>query len=718
MILLAHSARKGRREQTYREHICGVTSKTFGNLAELVPYISEERTKSYGAILAPAAAFHDLGKLNSEDQDVLAGRKKAAHLPVEHRDAGVKHLLGDELERPEATLVYAHHWPGLPDLAEQKVSIAPFRFSEAISDSDANLRSYLRMHSQALDRPTDYVEPTRMRLTSLEYRILLSCLVDADYCDTSGECPDVSETRWEERLQKLDQYVDLLPEEDAQQDLGRNRLRSVLYNSCKSASVDSVIEYCDSPVGSGKTTAVMAHMLRTAKEHHLRRIFIVLPYTSIISQTVEVLRKAIVLDGEDPQEIVAEHHHQADFERVELRHLASTWMPRVIVTTAVQFFETLASNQPAKLRKLHQLPGSGIILDEYHASLPIRLMPPAWKWLTELTAQWGCRVCMCSATAVKFWENPIFQKQSQQTALPLIPIDLSTELNSFEQSRIAFNAWGGNVPHFGGMPELAVYLKGFHGSRIVVLNTVQSAAVFAKYLKAHGSDVLHLSSALTPGDREHTIQEIKRRLAPENSYQDDWTLVATSCVECGMNFSFHYGFCELRSLQSYIQLGGRVRRNSEAEYGDASLTAFTIVDDSFSVNHGFSDSMNVFTKMILSKTLSGISPTEAVTRAFRDECKTSGNLSERVCKNDRQKQFCAVAREFRVIDDDTVTVVASQSLAARIRSGEIVSSRDIQRGSVNLRASTCKRLELPDDELPALSELQYDSFLGYMKSLV
>jgi CRISPR-associated endonuclease/helicase Cas3 len=109
---------------------------------------------------------------------------------------------------------------------------------------------------------------------------------------------------------------------------------------CKGAATDAVMEYCDSPVGTGKTTAVMAHMLKIAQTHHLRHIFVVLPYTNIISQTVEVLRKAVVLDGEDPEAIVAEHHHQADFENPEYRRLATTWTAPIIVTTAVQFKDT------------------------------------------------------------------------------------------------------------------------------------------------------------------------------------------------------------------------------------------------------------------------------------------------------------------------------------------------------------------------------------------
>ena len=116
-----------------------------------------------------------------------------------------------------------------------------------------------------------------------------------------------------------------------------------MYDACRAAKIESPLRACDAPVGSGKTTAVMAYLLQVAQKRGLRHIFIVLPYTNIIKQSVEVYREALVLPGERTEDVVAEHHHQADFEDVSLRQLATLWRAPVIVTTAVQFFETLAS---------------------------------------------------------------------------------------------------------------------------------------------------------------------------------------------------------------------------------------------------------------------------------------------------------------------------------------------------------------------------------------
>ena len=149
---------------------------------------------------------------------------------------------------------------------------------------------------------------------------------------------------------------------------------------------------CDSPVGSRKTTAIMAHLLKVAKHKHLRRVIVVLPFTNIIDQSVDVYRKALVTSDEDATEIVAAHHHKAEFDDPPSRQFAYLWHAPVVVTTAVQFFETLAAGKPAALRKLHEVPGSAIFIDESHTALPTHLWPQAWKWLRELRLELSRRV--------------------------------------------------------------------------------------------------------------------------------------------------------------------------------------------------------------------------------------------------------------------------------------------------------------------------------------
>ncbi len=715
MTWLAHSARQGRPAQLYSEHVQGVVCKVRTNIKNVIRFSTAKNREAYVDIVQQAAFYHDLGKLSKPNQAVLSGEKVSKNLLIEHRDAGIKHLLGSKKESPDATLIYAHHWPGLPNLPQETLRENSFRIIEAKEDTNQFLSEYLSLHKQLTECLKIDEQDFQLRLSSLEYRILLSCLVDADYSDTAGVEISTPASRWAERLDKLDQFVAGLNSDVDALSSTRNKQRNELDECCKNRPLNSSLEFCDSPVGTGKTTAVMARALKIANTSGLRHVFVVLPYTNIISQTVDVLRKALVLEGEDPLQVVAEHHHQADFEGIEYRDLATTWTASIIVTTAVQFFETLASNQPSKLRKLHQLLGSCVIIDESHAALPTMLMPAAWKWLTDLTTSWGCYVCLCSGTSYRFWENVEFRQLRTTEVSRILTQDLANKLESFEQQRLTLNVQARKVPHFKGVSALSEYLQEFNGPRLVVLNTVRGAAYLAKVLRNNGKDVLHLSTALSPSDREKVIAEVKRRLGSDSLYGEDWTLVATSCVECGMDFSFQNGFCELRSVQSYLQLAGRINRNGE--YEDSSLNCFTIADDNFKVHPTFAIAQSVFKKLIELGALNSESITDIVSKAFMMECKQMGGLSESISNADRRCDFADVAEKFKVISEDTVTVLVDPVLIEKLHSGVTISNRKLQRGSVNMRRSLLKELGVTESELPYLTSDQYDDFVGYMKNI-
>ena len=112
------------------------------------------------------------------------------------------------------------------------------------------------------------------------------------------------------------------------------------------------------------------------------------------------------LPGEEPETVVAELHCKADFEDEDTRYLTSLWRAPIIVTTAVAFFETLASNRPGTLRRLHELPGSIIFMDEAHAALPLKLLPLAWHWMKVLEKEWSCYWILASGSLVRFWQIP------------------------------------------------------------------------------------------------------------------------------------------------------------------------------------------------------------------------------------------------------------------------------------------------------------------------
>lgn len=727
-MMLAHSSKDEKTPQTYKSHVDGVVSKTLSNFDKITGFISEEiseeKCKTLKNTLTLAAYFHDLGKLDEKNQSVLNGKLHTSHLPIPHRDAGVKHILNNFRNQNAAALIYAHHSPGLPNINEEKVSRFPFRTTDDTqrSHTDENLDEYLRIHNKIIEMPP-LVPIEQKKFSSFDFRISLSCLVDADYSDTAGNNLIAPNTRWEERIEKLDEYIKELQSRNSDKSDSlkqRSDLRQQMYSHCKDNLPNANIVYCDSPVGTGKTTAVMAHLLNVARKRRLRHIIVVLPYTNIITQAVKVYRKALVLDGEKPEEIIAEHHHQADYEDISMRELATTWNAPIIVTTAVQFFESLASNLPSKLRKIHQLPGSAIFIDESHAALPTKLMPLAWKMIADLSKNWGCYFCLCSGTSIKYWKNTAFKEIANINVQPLLSEDLSNKLRIFEENRVQNNFIRSKPPELKSAEELINFIIEKEGPRLVVMNTVKSAAALAQKMKSDGKDVLHLSTALAPCDREEILMKIYKRL--ENKDDVNWTLVSTSCIECGVDFSFRNGFCELRSLQSCHQLSGRVGRNGE--YQDAHLYCFSVNDPIFSENRTFQISIEVFKKLIDGEKLIDKTITEAVTLGFEMECKEKGGLDLELCKSEKLLKFKEVAELFRVIDDDTYTVVADMKLINKIKSKNLISSIELVKGSVNMRKSYIDRLKLNSlekygyPELYELAEEQYDSnFLGYMKGL-
>jgi CRISPR-associated endonuclease/helicase Cas3 len=352
--------------------------------------------------------------------------------------------------------------------------------------------------------------------------------VDADHSDTARHYRQERELcglplRADERLARLDQYVaDLAPAitPSTEQERLRLRVRQQLYRACRDRSLadHQRIVACDSPVGTGKTTAVMAHLLKIADERNLRRIFVVLPYTNIIDQSVDVYRRALVLDGEFSDEVVAAHHHRVEFKGEnwrDLRQLTQRWDAPVIVTTAVQFFETLAAKETTALRKLHQLPGSAIFVDETHAAMPVPLWPQMWKWLRELCDDWACHLVLASGSLARFWDLTDFVPAAERSPVAeLVPNQLRTEAAALETCRIELKT----QPEKLSLTGLADFVQSKSGPRLVILNTIQSAAIFANHLRYErklGFNVEHLSTALSPLDRSKTIRRIRESLAKD-----------------------------------------------------------------------------------------------------------------------------------------------------------------------------------------------------------
>jgi hypothetical protein len=665
--------------------------------------------------------------LGDENQAVLSASnlstsklspKSARALPKNHVDAGTAHFLDERhLSSCAAAVIHAHHI-GFADFTEElNREKAPFRDAGLMDETDRDLSEFEERHRSLIGGEPPFSDAPPCGDTPVFLRMALSCLADADHTDTAinyGNYPQTENwipLRPRERLERLDQYVAGLCAEGGGE---RADLRREMYLECRNAMVTSNICSCDSPVGSGKTTAVMAYMLANADRRKLRRIFVVLPFVNIIAQSVEIYRKALVLPGENPAEVVAELHHRADFESEEARYLTALWRAPIIVTTAVTFFETLASNSTATLRRLHELPGSAVFVDESHAALPATLLPIAWRWIKILAYEWNCHWVLASGSLCRFLEiEEIAGEETTKDDVPEIVNDsLRGRLSRYENRHVAFHC--DSTPK--NAEELVDWIVQFKGPRLAILNTVQNAAVLADYFRERfGRErVEHLSTALTPADREKTLERVRQRLkSPEDV---DWTFVATSCVEAGVDLSFRTGFREFGSLVSLLQTAGRIDR--EGKYDDSEIWAFCVAEGGmFNTNPGLENAAELLRGYF--KSGRKICP-ERSTKSIEDEIKRYGLSSKHkaLIRDEQSRRFPCVESAFKVIETDTRIALVDQDLADSIRSGNI-DWRVLQKNSIQIA-----RYKLEEVRAPVVLDgiyrwnLGYDAFLGYMKGLV
>ncbi|MDE3260135.1 MAG: CRISPR-associated endonuclease Cas3'' [Gemmatimonadota bacterium] len=732
-MILAHSPQPENKipAQPYAEHIENVIASAVRHTGELAANATDGRLFELAVQLA--AEFHDIGKLDPKNQAVLSV-SGSGHLPANHVDAGVAHLLKSPL-RPAsqlaAILVFSHHL-GLPDITEHQTRRAglPFRDLELDESggitkdhTDGHLEEYLSSHNSivaSVGQLTRLNEQRRSDMSTL-LRMALSCLVDADHLDTArnyGKAISVTSPKLEPalRLKLLDRYVAGLATSKTDE---RTRLRQDVYRACRNADPsDESVLACDSPVGSGKTTAIMAHLLNVAAARKLRRVFVVLPYTNIIDQSVQSYRNALVKVDEEPDRVIAAHHHRAEFKSLAARHLTFLWNNPIVVTTAVQFFETLAACRTGALRKLHQVAGSAIFVDEAHAALPAHLWPIAWKWLQELKANWGCYFVIGSGSLSRFWELPEFVDSS-----PIVPdlvnVPVRDESLELEATRVTYR----NQSEPMSLATLKSWLLHLPGPRLLIVNTVQSAAVIARHLsdwesqddmQSDHSQVEHLSTALTPNDRASTLSRVINRL--KDRKDQDWTLVATSCVEAGVDFSFRTGIRERACLNSLLQIAGRVNR--ESEYESADVWDIQLAHDSWLRPHPTFEHSSIVLGELFNERRVGVS---SCTEALRREIRRSRLKKDELGKAERALNFPRVAKLFRVIDSPTVTAVVDEVLKEKIGSGQRLPSQELQNGSVQIYGSRASEWVLREfDHMPGVFcwELAYDPFLGFMAGVL
>lgn len=551
MDYIAHK-RDDNKEQTVKEHL-------FGTAELAAKFASDFDAEEQGRLVGLA---HDIGKYSKKFQDrILKNGPK-----VDHSTAGayVCALNGQNY----ASFCVAGHHSGLPD------------FGAPDDDNEGTLRA--RINRAVQGRLPDYsvwkeeigdLPNAKMPVFSENnnlgcaffIRMLFSCLVDADFLDTenfmsSGSVNRSCDVSMEYLERKIDEYISnwFPPKGEL------NKKRCEILSSCmEKHSLKPGFFTLTVPTGGGKTIASLAFAVKHAKEHGLKRIIYVIPYTSIIEQTSEIFRNII---GE---ECVLEHHSNVEYnseeniteEDMKMNLATENWDMPVIVTTAVQFFESLFANKSSKCRKLHNIAKSVIVFDEAQM-LPIPYLKPCVYAISQLVKYYRVSAVLCTATQPSL-RNIIEEFYGKCNPVELCPAELRED-NIFKRTKYE------NMGIVSWDEVSDCMMK--QNQILCIVNSRKSA--FELYSRIEKEGGFHLSTLMVPAERKRILKIIRERLKAGKICR----VVSTSLIEAGVDVDFPLVMREEAGLDSILQAGGRCNREGRRPLKESTVTIFKSED--------------------------------------------------------------------------------------------------------------------------------------------
>jgi CRISPR-associated endonuclease/helicase Cas3 len=509
-----------------------------------------------------AGIAHDTGKAPEKWQKYL--RKKSgyeydteAHLEnipgkLPHAAPGAK-LTEETFPGPVGRILsycIAGHHAGLPDWIGSAASLAS-QLQNATSDGISEAFRFCVKDHHPGNPPWQFAEGLDL---SLWIRMLFSCLTDADFLDTETYMEyERQEQRGgylsiKELLDRFNAYMKDLTDEAPDTEV--NRVRQTVLSDCRAAAVASPGFFSLTvPTGGGKTLSSMAFALEHAVRYKKDRIIYVIPYTSIIEQNADVFREAVGADQ------VVEHHSNLNEEDVtaKARLAAENWDAPVIVTTSVQFFESLFAAKTSRCRKLHNICNSVVILDEAQL-LPVEFLEPILRTMELLVEHYQVSFVICTAT------QPALEKQVDVSDFPGITKGAIREIirdvpalyRSLKRVEV-------KVPEDLKTPQswkdVAEELKEYESVLCVVSDRKSCRELF--HLMPKGT--YHLSALMCAQHRSDIIAKIKEDLKAGKLAR----VVSTQLVEAGVDLDFPVVYRAMAGLDSIAQAAGRCNREGK-----------------------------------------------------------------------------------------------------------------------------------------------------------
>jgi CRISPR-associated endonuclease/helicase Cas3 len=674
-----------------------------------------------GAALARYISLeHDCGKFETKFQMYLwenydADRKQGKRPPrgsVPHKQAGALSALaqgkaaGKSLSKfaPHiAQILYGHHTRIEDKIDTQssaehrQANLTPLEELRSIAHSvNPELAPNLPPLAELL--PAEIIKDAHPEAaTEMYLRFVYSCLTDADGLDTEAH-KDPPKAKQREKAKAIcpnfPQLLECLKknQEDLISNAGTegkqaevNAIRKEVYEACLQAGKLPPGAYrLTVPTGGGKTRSAMAFALQHIVCREKSRVIYVAPFTSILDQNAQTFRDIFApLIQNSAHPVVLEHHSaveesllQDDDSKTQTdnemwrRLAAENFDAPIIVTTAVQFFESLYSNRPGKCRKLHRIVNSVVILDEAQ-TLPSTLLTPLTDALRLLIRHFGVTVVFCTATQPDLETTTAFFDGIEPAPQEIIS-NAPTHFRALR--RVTFRNEFTPISYTDLASKLKSVLEASQtNSALCIVNTRRQAVKLMEELDSKGDDerIFHLSTLLCGKHRQKVLETVRQRLKPQESQegvQDNQDtrkptlLISTTVVEAGVDVDFGCVYRALAPLPSLIQGAGRCNREGRRAPEDSPVIIFQL-EDTGAPRDGIWKAQRDQTLRYLELGFDFDDP-EAITGWFREALRNLGNQTDAsdIREDIRSFNYPKVAEKMRLIPDGTVSVLALKYL--------------------------------------------------------
>lgn len=721
---IAHKRECDGAEQLLIDHLRGTAELAAAFAAK---FRNEDNAWSCGML-------HDLGKSSKEGQYRLRGNGPKC----DHSTAGaVEAYRNIKLYGKLLAYCIAGHHSGLQNAGYDTDTYAEGTLKGRLSESYIDrLPDYSAFLKEIQNESFRFNTPPQVRnvkdkedLDFVFYmliKMLYSSLVDADYLDTERfmnpqKCRDVISCDFRKLRDKLkSKYAEF---KDGTGIVNEKR-REVLRDCLKAAAADKGgIFSLTVPTGGGKTLSSMAFALEHAINNGMDRIIYVIPYTSIIEQNAAVFREIF------GDKYILEHHSNYDFEDDEnddrKRLAAENWDMPIVVTTNVQFFESIFSNRSSRSRKIHNLANSVIIFDEVQM-LPTEYLKACMGCIGELARGYECTIVLCSAT------QPPLHK--------FMPADLKPAeiVNNYKELYETLKRAEVTDIDILDYDDLVRYIRNNEQS-LTIVNTRAQARKMYEMLKERGAeDIYHLSTLICAEDRKRVIKEIKERLDAGKPCR----VISTCLIEAGVDVDFPIVFKCKNGCDTIVQAAGRCNREGKLKDKDGrpvkgKVFVFEFQDEK--VPKSFMMQAEVCNEV--SRNFDDISCIEAIEAYFeklyfyRGEADTDrkdiykrikAGMSKQVRKGREQEDllnydFKNIAEDFHIIEETFTVVIPKNSEALKLievlRAGALSRAlmRKLQPFTVNIRKfeyGDLKEkglLEVISEDVGVLTDMRYYS---------